>query len=102
MLQLCLCPDTETAPSGTHNHGKIVAPGGWLRVVCDRRSSQILAAHGLVFGAGHQSHASLVFAAVAAGWVLLLQILDMYESQDVVKSNAAGAQANNVDDDWEL
>ena len=30
------------------------------------------------------------------------QILDMYESQDVVKSNAAGAQAVNADDDWEL
>jgi len=27
----------------------------------------------------------------------------MYESQDVVKSNAAGAQANNDnEDDWEL
>ncbi|CBN75600.1 conserved unknown protein [Ectocarpus siliculosus] len=31
------------------------------------------------------------------------QILDMYEGQDVVKSNAAGGQANNAaDDDWEL
>ncbi|CAM9132058.1 unnamed protein product [Laminaria digitata] len=29
-------------------------------------------------------------------------ILDMYESQDVVKSNAAGAQTINADDDWEL
>ncbi|CAM9496229.1 unnamed protein product [Ectocarpus sp. 12 AP-2014] len=31
------------------------------------------------------------------------QILDMYEGQDVVKSNATGGQANNAaDDDWEL
>lgn len=34
--------------------------------------------------------------------VVTLQILDMYESQDVVKSNAAGAQTANADDDWEL
>lgn len=34
--------------------------------------------------------------------LFVLQILDMYESQDVVKSNATGAQANNADDDWEL
>ncbi|CAB1098420.1 unnamed protein product [Ectocarpus sp. CCAP 1310/34] len=31
------------------------------------------------------------------------QILDLYEGQDVVKSNAAGGQTNNAaDDDWEL
>lgn len=32
----------------------------------------------------------------------VVQILDMYEGQDVVKSNATGAQADNADDDWEL